>query len=71
MSFKKYDFFKTIFSFILSPFQEVSFINFIFNVYLTISLNFVTVLGGELHKVHDCCLFDCLLFIQSYHHFSR
>ena len=26
------------------------------------SLNLVTISAGELHKVHDCCVFDYFLF---------
>ena len=57
----------TIISSILSLFQRVSYIKCMITVCLTIFLfELVTISVGELHKVHDYCVFDFSL--QSCHY---
>ena len=43
----------TIFFSILSPFQRVSYIKCMINVFDYFLFNLVTISAGELHKVHD------------------
>ena len=53
----------TVFFFILSPFQAVSYIKCMIIMCLTVfSFYLVTISGGELREVHDYCLFDSFLF---------
>ena len=50
----------TIFFSILSPFQDVSYINKVHDycVFDYFPFDFVTISDGELQKVHDYCAFD-------------